>query len=71
MQPHGWYYQRWAYGQVLPLMFWGRPYWLDSYWQFGLMDPPYGYVWVRYGPDAMLVAVETGLILSVMYGVFY
>jgi Ni/Co efflux regulator RcnB len=36
----------------------------------GLIDPPYGYVWVRYGPDALLVNVENGLILSVMYGVF-
>jgi Ni/Co efflux regulator RcnB len=71
MQPRGWYYQRWVFGQVLPLLFWGRDYWLDNYWQFGLMDPPYGYVWVRYGNDALLVDVESGQILSVMYGVFY
>jgi Ni/Co efflux regulator RcnB len=36
-----------------------------------LPDPPYGYVWVRYGPDAMLVAVDNGQILSVVYGLFY
>ena len=24
----------------------------DNYWDFGLPDPPYGYVWVRYGDDA-------------------
>jgi Ni/Co efflux regulator RcnB len=71
MQPRGWYYQRWVFGQVLPLLFWGRDYWLDSYSDFGLMDPPYGYVWVRYGNDALLVDVESGQILSVMYGVFY
>ena len=60
-----------VFGQVLPLLFWGRDYWLDSYSDFGLMDPPYGYVWVRYGNDALLVDVESGQILSVMYGVFY
>jgi hypothetical protein len=69
--PHGWYYRRWVYGEVLPPIFWGRDYWLDSYWQFGLMDPPYGYVWVRYDSDALLVDVAIGQILSVMYGVFY
>ena len=70
-QPRGWYYQRWVYGQTLPMAFWGREYWLDGYAQFGLINPPYGYVWVRYGDDAMLVAVVSGLILSVQYNVFY
>lgn len=56
---------------ILPVFFWTRDYWIDSYWQFGLMNPPYGYVWVRYGDDAFLVNVQTGLILRVVYGVFY
>ena len=71
VQPRGWYYQRWVYGQTLPMAFWGREYWLDGYANFGLIDPPYGYVWVRYGDDAMLLAVASGLILSAQYGVFY
>jgi Ni/Co efflux regulator RcnB len=71
VQPRGWYYRRWVYGQTLPMAFWGREYWLDGYANFGLIDPPYGYVWVRYGNDAMLLAVESGLILSVQYGVFF
>jgi nickel/cobalt transporter regulator len=70
-EPRGWYYQRWAYGEVLPIIFWGREYWLPNYSQFGLIDPPYGYVWVRYGNDALLVDVESGQILSVEYGLFY
>ena len=60
-----------VYGQILPVIFWGREYWLDNYVQFGLIDPPYGYVWVRDRDDALLVDVETGRILSVQYGVFY
>ena len=71
VQPRGWYYQRWVYGQILPGLFWGRDYWLANYYGFGLIDPPYGYVWVRNGDDALLVDVENGQILSVEYGVFY
>jgi len=70
VQPQGWSYQRWGYGQTLPTAYWGRGYWLDGYSDYGLIDPPYGYVWVRYGPDALLIDVENGQILSVMYGVF-
>ena len=69
--PQGWYYRRWSYGEVLPPVFWGRQYWLTGYWNFGLIDPPYGYVWVRYGDDALLIDVASGQILSVEYGVFY
>lgn len=69
-QPQGWYYQRWVYGQILPVVFWGREYWLANYSEFGLVDPPYGYVWVRYGDDGILVGVEGGEILSVIYGEF-
>jgi len=69
--PRGWYYRRWTFGTILPFAFWTRDYWIDSYWDFGLLDPPYGYVWVRYGPDAILVNVHTGVILRAVYGVFY
>ena len=71
VQPRGWYYRRWAYGQTLPPMFWGRDYWLVNYWGFGLIDPPYGYVWVRYGNDALLINVVNGQILGVVYWLFY
>jgi Ni/Co efflux regulator RcnB len=69
-QPQGWYYRQWGYGQIFPPVFWTQDYWINDYWDFGLADPPYGYVWVRYGPDALLVAVDNGQILSVVYGLF-
>ena len=69
-RPSGWYYRRWTYGMILPSFFWGRQYWIDSYWNYGLSDPPYGYVWVRYGDDALLVNVENGDILRVIYGLY-
>lgn len=69
--PPGWRYRRWYYGEYLPHIFWVRHYWLLDYWRFGLVNPPYGYVWVRFGTDAILVDVYSGLILRVVYGVFY
>jgi Ni/Co efflux regulator RcnB len=70
-RPDGWYAQRWAYGQILPRLFWSQDYWLTGYYNFGLIDPPYGYVWVQNGNDALLVDVQSGQILSVEYNVFY
>jgi Ni/Co efflux regulator RcnB len=52
-------------------MFWGRDYWLMDYWLYSLSPPPYGYVWVRYGDDALLIDQGTGEIAEVIYGVFY
>jgi Ni/Co efflux regulator RcnB len=37
----------------------------------GLSGPPYGYRWVRYGPDLLLVEVATGRIVDVIQGAFY
>jgi Ni/Co efflux regulator RcnB len=69
--PRGYHYQRWTYGEYLPSTYWARDYWLASWWMFDLAIPPYGYEWVRYGDDALLVNVDTGQILQVDYGVFY
>ncbi len=52
-------------------MYFVRDYWLDNYEDFGLMDPPDGYTWVRYGPDALLIDEDTGEVVQVVYGVFY
>jgi len=70
-RPNGWYYQRWGFGQIFPRIFWVHDYWLSDYWMFDLPIPPYGYVWVRYGDDAVLINRRTGRILQVVYGVFY
>ena len=69
-RPGGWYYQRWAFGQIFPRMFWARDYWISDYWMFDLPIPPYGYVWVRYGDDALLINRRNGRVLQVVYGIF-
>jgi len=69
-QPRGYYYRRWVFGQIFPRMFWAQDYWLSDYWMFDLPVPPYGYVWVRYGDDALLINKRTGVVLQVVYGLF-
>lgn len=68
--PRGYRYRRWAYGEVLPSIFWSTEYQLTDYWLFGLDVPPYGFEWVRYGPDALLVNVYNGEVVQVIYGRF-
>lgn len=71
VRPNGWYSHRWIYGDILPTIFWPRSYWITDFWLYGLPIPPRGYVRVRYGEDALLVQISTGVILQVIYGVYY
>ena len=70
-RPSGWYARRWTYGEILPSLFWAPDYWLSDYYDFGLMPPPPGTVWVRDGNDALLIVRDTGEIIQVEYSVFY
>lgn len=70
-RPSGWYAHRWTYGQRLPRAWFARNYWISNYVTFGLVAPPDGYQWIREGNDAVLVDVDTGEILRVIYNVFY
>jgi Ni/Co efflux regulator RcnB len=69
--PRGYHYTRYSYGQRLPALYFASNFWLSDFVNFGLMAPPDGYVWVRYGDDAVLVDRYTGEILQVQYNVFY
>lgn len=71
VHPAGWYAHRWVYNEVLPIAFYASDYWITDYGQFGLVIPPPGFVWVRVGDDALLIDRETGLIVRVVYDVFY
>ena len=70
-QPSGYYYRHWGYGDRLPFGWFARSFWLTDFWLYGLPSAPYGYVWVREGPDAVLVNRYTGEVVEVDYGVFY
>jgi len=69
-RPSGWYYRSWAYGMYLPFG-WFLPQYYLNWGIYDLPPPPIGCEWVREGPDAVLVDIWTGEILSVYSGVFY
>ena len=68
--PGGWYARSWSYGNVLPVG-WYAPQFYLNYGLYGLLGPPIGCEWVREGPDAVLVNIYTGQVLSVDRCVFY
>ena len=69
-RPSGWVDRHWAYGDHLPRSYWAAQYLLADYWLFGLEVPPVGYEWVRVGADALLIDVNSGVVLQAEYGVF-
>mgnify|MGYP003631213908 CR=1 FL=1 len=71
VRPKGWYSRRWIYGDILPSLFWTRKYWVNDFWRYGLPIPPHDHVWVRYDKDALLVEISTGVILQVIYDIYY
>ncbi|HEX3672667.1 MAG TPA: RcnB family protein [Rhizomicrobium sp.] len=68
--PHGYSYRRYNTGDRLDAQFYARDYWLNDFSAYDLIAPPDGYVWVRFGPDALLVDEDDGEVLQVVYGVF-
>ena len=68
--PTGWGFRAWNYGDFLPWGWFAPQYYL-SWSDYGLPPPPIGCEWVAEGPDAVLVDVWTGQVLSVYRGVFY
>jgi Ni/Co efflux regulator RcnB len=69
--PRGYRYRRFRTGLILPALFLSSAYFFNDYYSLGLGPPPPGYVWVRYGPDLLLVSRHTGRVVDVIYGAFY
>ena len=70
-RPNGWYAHRWVIGDRLPRGWFARDYWLSDWAIYGLWAPIDGLIWVRVGPDAMLVDPVTGEVIAVDYGLFF
>jgi Ni/Co efflux regulator RcnB len=68
--PRGWAYRRWAIGLALPPVFLAPDYYYADWATLGLEPPQPGFQWVRYGPDLLLVDVNTGQVVDAAYGVF-
>jgi Ni/Co efflux regulator RcnB len=69
--PPGWYYRSWFYGEILPWGWFDEGYWINDYWFYDLPVPPYGFEWIRSGPDVLLVDLRSGMIVEVVPGIFY
>jgi Ni/Co efflux regulator RcnB len=70
-RPHGWYSHHWVIGNRLPRAWFARDYWITDWALYGLWAPINGLVWVRNGPDAMLIDPVTGEVVGVEYGIFW
>jgi Ni/Co efflux regulator RcnB len=70
-RPRGWYAHHWVIGERLPRAWFARNYWLSDWAIYGLWAPVDGLIWVRVGPDAMLVDPATGAVVGVEYGLFF
>lgn len=69
--PHGWYHRHWIVGAFVPRAWFARDYWITDFGLYGLIAPVDGLVWVRVGPDALLIDPGTGEVVQVVYGIFW
>ncbi len=71
--PYGWNYgyQRFGSGIYLESLFYGRNYWISDPWTYRLPTAPYGYRWVRYFDDVLLVDVRSGYVVDVIHDFFW
>jgi Ni/Co efflux regulator RcnB len=67
----GYYSRHWGYGERLPFGWFSSRWYITDYYDYDLPAPPYDYMWVRVGPDALLVNIYTGEVVEAEYGVFY
>jgi|GEM_PF-2062978 len=68
--PHGYESRRWHGGDHLPDAYRRHQYYVD-YRQYHLSPPPRGYQWIRVDNDVVLTAIATGVIASVIQGLYY
>jgi Ni/Co efflux regulator RcnB len=64
-------YQRFGIGVYLSSGFYGRNYWINEPYSYRLPEAPYGYQWVRYYDDVLLVDIRSGYVVDVIYSFFW
>lgn len=69
--PRGYYVRSWRHGDHLPRSYYERRYIVHDYHAYHLRRPPHGHHWVRVNNDVVLAAVASGLVVSVVNGMFY
>jgi len=69
--PRGYYVRSWRHGDYLPRSYCETRYIVSDYGRYHLHAPPRGHYWVRVNNDVVLAAVASGLVVSVVNGLFY
>ena len=67
--PRGYQARQWRRGERLPTQYRTSGYYVDHR-AYRLAPPPYGYRYVRVNDDVVLTAIATGVIASVLFGMF-
>jgi hypothetical protein len=63
-------FHRWGYGEYLPRALFAPAAYVVDYAAYELGAPPADCEWVRNGPDALLVNLDTGMVIQVVPGAF-
>jgi Ni/Co efflux regulator RcnB len=63
-------YQRWGYGSFLPRAWLVPARFVVDFGYYNLAAPPPNFEWVQDGPDALLVNLNTGMVVQVVPGAF-
>jgi len=71
VEPHGYQHRRWHAGEHLPRHYYTNTYYITDYHRYGLPPPRHGHAWVRVDGDAVLVAITTGVIVSLVDHLFF
>jgi Ni/Co efflux regulator RcnB len=69
--PRGYHARHWRHGDYLPRHYYSSSYVVHDYHAYRLGRPPHGHHWVRVNNDVVLAAIASGLVVSVVDGLFY
>lgn len=64
-------YRRFSIGIYLDSLFYSNRYWIENPYRYRLPTAPYGYRWVRYYNDVLLVDVRSGYVVDVINDFFW
>jgi Nickel/cobalt transporter regulator len=68
---NGYGYQRFSVGIYLNSLFFSSRYWINDPYEYRLPQAPYGYRWVRYYDDVILVDQRNGYVVDVIHNFFW
>ncbi len=69
--PRGYRYQPYGVGIRLPRSYFGGGYWINDPGYYRLPPAYRGTRWVRVGPDALLISLANGIVISAVRGLYW